>query len=140
MGKQCHFGKKARWKPKLCVIDYHQLNNLTIRDSYPMSNVRDIVDKMSGSLYFSKMDMASTVWAVPIREEDREKTAFMTPRHLLEMCVTAYGLCNSQATYQRVMDKTLEGTEGAVSFIDDILQHPYDFETMLMILRSIFTQ
>ena len=120
------------------VIDYRQLNDLTIKDSYPMPNLRDVVDKMSGSLYFSKMDMTSVYWAVPIREEDREKTVFMTPRHLLEMCVTAYGLCNSQATYQRVMDKTLESIGGADSFVDDILQHSYNFETMLMILRSVF--
>ena len=120
------------------VIDYCELNDLTIKDSYPMPNVRDVVDKMSGSLYFSKIDMTSAYWAVPIREEDREKTAFMTHRQLLEMCVTAYGFCNSQATYQRVMDKTLEGIEGADSFVDDILQHSYDFEIMLMILGSIF--
>ena len=49
-----------------------------------------------------------------------------------------YGLCNSQATYQRVMDKTSEGIQGADSFVDDILQHPYNFETMIMILRSVF--
>ena len=48
----------------------------------------------------------------------------------------SYDLCNSQATYQRF--KTLEGTEGADFFMDDILQHSYDFETMLMILRSVF--
>ena len=103
-----------------------------------MPNVKDVVDKMSGSLYFNKMDMVSAYWAVPIREEDREKTAFMTLRHLLEMCVAAYGFCNSQATYQRVMDKTLQGIEGTDSFVDDIIQHLYDFETMLLILRSIF--
>ena len=103
-----------------------------------MPNVRDVVDKVSGSLVFSKVDMASTYRAMPIREEDREKTAFITPGHLLEMCVTAYGLCSSKVPYQRVMDKTLEGIEGANSFIDDILQHSYDFETMLLILRSVF--
>ena len=71
------------------VIDYRQLNDVTIKDSYPMPDVRDVVCKMSGSLYFSKMDMANAYWVVPLKEEDREKIAFMTPRHLLEMCVTA---------------------------------------------------
>ena len=61
------------------VVDYHQRNDLTIKDSYPVPNVRDVVDKMSGSLFFSKMDMARTYWAVPFREENREKAAFMTP-------------------------------------------------------------
>ena len=89
------------------VIDYRQLN-VTVKDIYSVPNVREIIDKIKGSKYFSKMDMASAYWAVPIREEDRQKTAFMTPRILMEMCVTAYGLCNSQATYQRIMDKTLD--------------------------------
>ena len=74
------------------VVDYRSLNDLTVKDSYPMPNIRDIVDKIQGAKFFLKMDMASAYWAVPIREEDREKTAFMTPRSLMEMCVTAYGL------------------------------------------------
>ena len=57
------------------VIDYRKLNDVTIKDSYPMPNVREIIDKMQGSRYFSKMDMASAYWAVPIKESGREKTA-----------------------------------------------------------------
>ena len=68
------------------VIDYRPINEVTIKDSYPMPNIREIVDKMKGSKYFCKMDMASAYWSVPIKEEDREKTAFMTPRGLYEMC------------------------------------------------------
>ena len=75
---------------------------------------REIIDKMNGSKYFSKIDMASAYWAVPIQESDRHKTAFMTPRGLLEMCVTAYGLCNSQATYQRIIDNVTEGRDARV--------------------------
>ena len=67
------------------VIDYRPINEVTIKDSYPMPNIREIVDKMKGSKYFCKMDMASAYWSVPIKEEDREKTAFMTPRGLYEM-------------------------------------------------------
>ena len=67
---------------------------------------------MQGAILFSKMDMASAYWAVSIREEDKPKTAFMTPRRLLEMNVMAFGLCNSQATYQRMMDTILEEIGG----------------------------
>ena len=77
------------------VVDYRPLNEVTVKDAYPMPNIREIVDKMQGAKYFCKMDMVSAYWAVPIKEEDREKTAFMTPRHVYEMCVTGYGLCNS---------------------------------------------
>ena len=84
------------------VVDYRQLNDVTIKDAYPMPNVRDIIDKMKGARFLSKMDMVSEYLVVPIREKDRKKTAFYTPQRLLEMCVTAYGLCNSQPIYQRI--------------------------------------
>ena len=119
------------------VIDYRQLNDVTVKDSYPMPNVREIIDKMKGSKYFSKINMASAYWAVPIREEDRQKTAFMTPRKLMEMCVTAYGQCNSQATYQRIMDKTLNGIEGAERFVDDVCEFSPTFKVMLEVIKAV---
>ena len=118
------------------VIDYRPINEATVKDAYPMPNIREIVDKMKGSKFFCKMDMASAYWSVPIREEDREKTAFMTPRGLYEMCVTGYGLCNSQATYQRVMDKALDGVDSAASFVDDVSTFNASFEEMLVTLRE----
>ena len=75
---------------------------------------------------------------MPIRDEDREKTAFMTPRKLYEMCVTAYGLCNSQATYQRKMDSTLDGVQGTDSFIDDVCSHATLFDQIPSQLREVF--
>ena len=48
------------------MVDYRQLNDLRVKDSYPMPNIREIIDKMQGAKYFSKMDMASAYWAVPI--------------------------------------------------------------------------
>ena len=102
------------------VVDYRDLNDVTIKDSYPMPDVKDMLEKMSNSKYYSKLDMASAYWAVPIREEDREKTAFMTPHGLMEMCVTGYGLCNSQATYQRLIDELTEPVPRTEGFIDDV--------------------
>ena len=118
------------------VVDYRPLNEVTVKDSYPMPNVREIIDKMLGSKYFCTMDMASAYWAVPLKEEDRAKTAFMTPRRLYEMCVTAFGLCNSQATYQRIMDKTLEGVDNTAAFVDDVNTYSKTFDDMLDTLRK----
>ena len=102
-----------------------------------MPNVKEIIDKMKGSKYLSKMDMASAYWAVPIREEDRQKTAFMTPRKLMEMCVTACELCNSQATYQRIMEKTLDGIEGAEGLVDDVCEFSPTFKDTLEVIRAV---
>ena len=66
------------------VVDYRELNKVTVKDSYPMPDVCEIIDKMNGSKYFSKVHMACAYWAVPIRESDRHKTAFITLRGLLE--------------------------------------------------------
>ena len=111
------------------VVDYQQLNDLTVKDSYPMPNIREIIDKT---------DMANAYWAVPIREEDLEKTAFLALRKLYEMCVTAYGLCNSQATYQRTMDSTLDGVQDTDSFINNVCSHAALFDQMLSNLREVF--
>ena len=120
------------------VVDYRELNKVTVKNSYPMPEVREIIDKMNGSKYFSEVDMASAYWAVPIRESDRHKTAFMTPRGLLEMCETAYGLCNSQATYQRIIDNVTEDVEQTESFVDDVASHTQSFQEMLVVLRQLF--
>ena len=75
---------------------------------------------------------------MPIREEGREKTAFMTPSKLYEMCVTAYGLCNSQVAYQRMMNNTLDGVQGTDSFIDNVYSHATLFDQMFSQLREVF--
>ena len=120
------------------LVDYRELNKVTVKDSYPMPDVREIIDKMNGSKCFGKVDMASAYWAVPIRESDRHKTAFMTPRGLLEMCVTAYGLCNSQATYQMIIYNVTEDVEQTESFVDDVASHTQSLEEMLVVLRQLF--
>ena len=61
----------------------------------------------------------------------------MTPRKLMEMCVTAYGLCNSQATCQRIMDKTLDGIEGAEGFVDDVFEFSPTFKGVLEVIRAV---
>ena len=58
------------------AVGYRGLNSITRRDAYPMSDIRDIFDKLEGSAYFSKLDGASAYWSIAMREQDREKTAF----------------------------------------------------------------
>ena len=88
-----------------------------------MPNPRDILDTLNGDNYFSSLDCASAYWAVSIQTKDQRKTAFSTPRGHFEMTRMAFGLCNSQATYQRLMDQTLHGVKRSDSYVDDILIH-----------------
>ena len=55
------------------AVDYRSLNDLTKKDSYPIPELKDILDKLQGSRYFTSLDGASAYWSVPIAEKDREK-------------------------------------------------------------------
>ena len=57
---------KKKDGPMHFVVDYRQLNDVNIKNAYPMPNVCDIINKMKGPWFFNKMDMASAYWAVPI--------------------------------------------------------------------------
>ena len=74
-----------------------------------------------------------------MREEDVEKTAFNTPRGLFEMIVMPFGLVNSQATFQRLMDNTLQGLKRTESYIDDCIIFSNSFEQHIEDLRAMFT-
>ena len=86
------------------VCDFRALNNVTKKDSYPLPQVRDVLDKMHGSIYWSTLDAASAYWSIPLREEDKGKTAFNASRGKYEFNVTPYGLSNAGASYQRMID------------------------------------
>ena len=125
------------------VVDYRQLNTATEKDAYPLPNAKDLFDRMHGSRIFSFMDCASAYWSVELDESDRYKTAFSIPRGQYEMNVMAFGLCNSQSTYQRVIDSVLKGVERAAAYIDDVCcfsvsfeQHLADLEQTLKRLQS----
>ena len=78
---------------RFCV-DYRALNNITVKDVYPLPLVGDCVDTLSGNRWFSKLDAIWGYWQVTLREEDRKKTAFITKYGLFEFTKMPFGLCN----------------------------------------------
>ena len=91
------------------AIDYRRLNDITKKDAYSIPNIQAILDRLHISRYYSVIDINAAYWCVPLRKGDIEKTAFNTPRGLHEMLVMPFGLVNSQATFQRLMDTTFRG-------------------------------
>ena len=85
--------------------------------------IDDLLDKLSGATEFSAIDMAAGYFACSLREEDREKTAFLTWSHgLLEWCRMPMGLKASGATYQRLLQQVLGPLmwESAMNYLDDV--------------------
>ena len=114
-------GKKdGTWR---MVVDYKKLNNITIKDNYPLPNMEQALQTLGGGYgFFSKLDLKSGFWQIPVKEEDRHKTAFVTEGGLYEWNVLAQGLKNSPPSFQRVMAEVLAPCRAfSLIYIDDII-------------------
>ena len=90
-------------------VDYRILNAVTHRDAYPLPRIDETLQALSGSQWSTTLDMLSEYWQVGIAEKDKEKTAFVTQEGLFEFKLMPLGLCNTPATFQRLMNFTLAG-------------------------------
>ena len=120
---------------KRFVVDFRALNDGTKKDSYPLPDIRDILDRLGSSQFYSTLDGASAYWSIPINRNDIEKTAFVTPRGQYEFLVMPFGLCNAPSTYQRLIDQALKQAPCSLPYIDDTLTHSRTFNDHLRDLQ-----
>ena len=99
--------------------------------------MKDILDKLHGSEYFSTLDGASAYWSILSAGKDIEKTAFVSPRGEFEFCVMPFGLCNAPSSYQRVIDTVLKNAPHSLPYIDDTLIFSISFKDHLEHLREV---
>ncbi|CAF2090982.1 unnamed protein product [Rotaria magnacalcarata] len=121
------------------VADYKKLNHITIKDSHPLPKMEQAIQTLGGGYkFFSKLDMKSGFWQIPIQEEDRHKTAFITPEGLYEWNVLAQGLMNSPPSFQRVMTDILSPyRQFALVYIDDIVVYSHSFKEHLKHINQV---
>ena len=104
-------------------VDYRKLNQVTIKDAYPLPRIQECLDSLSGSVIFSTLDMTAGYNQIPIREKDISKTAFVSRHGLFEFCTAPFGLTNMPATFQRVMELALRGLSwtSCLIYLDDVI-------------------
>lgn len=102
--------KKKDGSTRFCV-DYRRLNSVTVKDAYPLPRVDESLDSLAGAKYFCTLDLASGYWQVVMQPEDRPKTAFASHKGLFEFTVMPFGLSNSPATFERLMEIVLCGLQ-----------------------------
>ena len=107
---------------RLCV-DYRALNSITVKNRCTLPRIDDLLDAVSGSQYFTSLDLTSGYHQILISEEDRPKTAFRTPFGHFQFKVLIEGLTNAPATFQTVMNSIFAPylRKFIVVYLDDIL-------------------
>ena len=104
--------------------DYRYVNEHTIKDTYPLPLISDLIDKVKDAKLFTKFDIRSGYNNIRIKEGDEWKAAFITPKGLFKPTVMFFGLSNSPATFQRFMNDLFKDmiAEGwLIVYMDDML-------------------
>lgn len=131
----------ASGKPKFrIVIDYRKLNEKTHDDRYPLPQIAELLDKLGRCQYFSIIDLKSGFHQIEMDPDSRAKTAFSTPNYHLEFNRLPFGLKNSPATFQRLMDNILRGVanEYCCVYLDDIIVYSVSLAEHLARLEKVF--
>ena len=111
-------------------MDYRALNAVTKTDPFPLPNINDTLNDLSGSKIFTTIDLQSGFWQVKMAPEDRDKTGFSFEEGHFRYIKMPFGLKNAPSTFSRMMKIILNDLLGAtcLAFIDDVIIHSKDFD------------
>ena len=124
-------------------VDYRKLNERTIKDSYCLPRIEELLDSLAGSQYFSVLDLKSGYHQVEIAEKHKERTAFsVAPLGFYEYNRMAMGLANAPATYQRLMENVLGDLHLNICmvFLDDIIVFGNTFQEHMDRLEQVLVR
>lgn len=108
--------------------DYRGLNNVTIKNRYPLPIIRETLDALCNAKVYTKLDVIAAFNKLRIAEGDEWKTAFITRFGLFESLVMPFGLCNAPASFQHYINHTLfeELDKFCTAYLDDVLIYSVD--------------
>ena len=133
--------QKKNGSLRMCV-DYRRLNAKTVKDAYPLPRIQESFDALQGASWFSTLDLEGGFNQVAVEEEDKAKTAFITPFGLFEYNWMPFGLCNAPASFARLTQACLNEQifQVLLVYLADILIYSQTFEEHLQRLEMVLTR
>ena len=124
------------------VIDYRGLNDVTVKNKYPLPLMDELFDRVHGANVFTKIDLRTGFHQIKIHPDDREKTAFRTRFGSFEYTVLPMGLCNAPGTFMQLMNETFRDAldRFVLAFLDDILVFSKTREEHVKHVREVLTR
>ena len=116
----CILVPKSHGTYRMCT-DYRKVNSVTKTDSFPIPRIDDCIDKVGNSKYVTKFDLLKGFWQVPLTDRAKEVSAFATPNGLYQYKVMPFGMKNSPATFERLVNNIICGLDGCDAYIDDVI-------------------
>ena len=133
----CILVPKSNGTYRMCT-DYRKVNSVTKTDSFPIPRIDDCIDKIGKAKYVTKFDLLKGFWQVPLTDRAKEISAFVTPDGLYQYKVMPFGMKNSPATFQRLINMVISGLHGCDAYIDDAIIYSDEWEEHLTTIRAFF--
>ena len=138
-------GRTVGWR--FCV-DFSGLNKVTQRDHYPSPNAEDLIQRVGGAQWFSKIDLRAAFWQIRLEPSAIPLTGFTCEAGEFEWLTLPFGLANSPASFQRLISETLadciqpnldddEEAAFASAYLDDVLVYSHSADDHLRHLRKV---
>ena len=123
-------------------VDFRKVNSLIKKDGFPLPNIEECMETLSGNVFLSTLDMAQGYYQIDVDPHDRHKLAFITRYGLNEFVKMPFGTCNSPATFQRMIQLIVYGLNWRECLVnlDDVIVLGNSFDNHLINLKAVLSR